>query len=188
MKKTIKSVLALALVVATLCTLLVLTSCGGVSSTVEKFLRAEEYTIQTDDLIIMVDGASVYYKAGTVEKYLYLVRNKSNNEEGKYYYCVVTNGKITSKLEIDSEEYIFYREELVSYAASTAEKLSLGVRLEKDISTEEGAYAIANIKVEQVNGDIYLTEGNKTTVISGIKNTRVVVPDVILNKKPLNVK
>lgn len=180
MRKTIKSILALSLVVATLFALLALSSCGTTGA-IRDFLTAEEYTVQSGDMTVKVDGASVYTKNGKSEKYLYLVR-----DESMYYYCEIYDGKITSKRAIDSEKYILYRESMVSFVSTFSETMTAALHLEKETAKEDGTYHVNGYVVSlNDDGNIEITKDKQKIVISGVGTTVIEIPKNVLSKKAI---
>ena len=177
MKKTMKSILALALLAATLATLLLFVSCGT-DEDIKSFLTAEEYTIENELLTIKVDGDKVYYKSGNVEKYLYLIR-----EETMYYYCEIVDGKIVTKRAIDSEHYIVYRESMVSYAMQLSQVLTATLQMADKTKAEDGSFVVNGYTISSLDGNITIAKDGQTTVISGINKTKLEIPESVLAKK-----
>ena len=179
MIRTLKSVLALTLLAATLSVLLLFVSCGT-DGDIKNFLTAEKYTVENDSLTIKVDGATVYYKSGNVEKYLYLVR-----KETMYYYCEIKDGKIVTKRAIDSEDYIGYRQAMVSYAMQLSEILTATLQVADQAKVEDSSYMINGYSISSVDGAITISKDGKATVISEINKTEVEIPEAVLAKKAI---
>ena len=186
MKSVFKRIITLASVVIMLSILIMLASCDAYDSVIESFIKSDNYTIESENYSLTVDGASVNFKMDNAELYLYYDKSAKS-----YFYVNILEDEIT-KLAIDSEQYITYYKAIVSPASNMAAKLS-GFKQIRDLFEEaDGKYTISedeNISytVAVSDGVINYTVDNEgdendySYKIHNIGSTKVVIPDNVNN-------
>ena len=189
MKKTMRKGLAAIAVILLGIMVLCLASCS-LESTVEDFLKSDNYTFEVADGVLKVSGSTVQYTV-TGEKEIYLYYDK---KDGKYYYAVdyLNDTENDVKLFIDSEEYISYYTELVSSSTLLASMLSSFIRVSDSLTpNEDGSYVMMfdedeSLIISEVDGKITITakddDEENSSFIYSIGDTEIVVPQEILDK------
>lgn len=189
MKKTMRKGLAAIAVILLGIMVLCLASCS-LESTVEDFLKSDNYTVEVADGVLKVSGSTVQYTV-TGEKEIYLYYDK---KDGKYYYAVdyLNDTENDVKLFIDSEEYISYYTELVSSSTLLASMLSSFIRVSDSLTpNEDGSYVMMfdedeSLIISEVDGKITITakddDEENSSFIYSIGDTEIVVPQEILDK------
>ena len=188
MKTVIKRVLTLALAVVMLSMMMSLVSCSEVESTIETFLSADSYTWTKDGgSTVKVSGSTVYRKDATHEVYLY------HSEENQCYYYYVKNlvTKGTQKLKIDSEDYIVYRNEVISEVSAMAGHLSSALQILDQLERDGEAYKYQEIAESQFTSTLLVKDGEITQTVqvadlkvvykvSAIGETEIEIPQSVM--------
>ena len=188
MKTVIKRVLTLALAVVMLSLMMSLVSCSEVESTIEDFLSADSYTwTKGNESTVKVSGSTVYRKDATHEVYLY------HSEENQCYYYYVKNlvTKGTQKLKIDSEDYIVYRNEVISEVSAMAGHLSSALQILDQLERDGEAYKYQEIAESQFTTTLLVKNGEITQTVqvadlkvvykvSAIGETEIEIPQSVM--------
>ena len=136
MKSVFKRIITLASVVIMLSILIMLASCDAYDSVIESFLKSDNYTVESENYTLTVDGAAVNFKMEDNQLYLYYDKSAKS-----YYYVTVVEDEIT-KLAIDSEQYITYYKAIVLPASNMAAKLSGFMQIRDHFEEADGKYTI----------------------------------------------
>ena len=188
MKTVIKRVLTLALAVVMLSLMMSLVSCSEVESTIETFLSADSYTwTKGNESTVKVSGSTVYRKDATHEVYLY------HSEENQCYYYYVKNlvTKGTQKLKIDSEDYIVYRNQVISDVSAMAGRLSSALQILDQLERDGEAYKYQEIAESQFTTTLLVKDGEITQTVqvadlkvvykvSAIGETEIEIPQSVM--------
>lgn len=181
MSKKIKRLMSLFLIVSTVLALFAMTSCG-VTSAVEEFLTSYNYTFSVGKTTVKVDDSTVYCANGSVEEYLYY-----DDSAQKYYYAKAA-GSIITKLYLDSEEYMFYHETLVSKVSDASKILSAFLQVSDKLEEkDDGSYSFNGCVLKEKDGVITCTAvGGITYTVSNVGETVITVPNNIRTMKASN--
>ena len=197
--KTIKRLSALLIVFATLVSMLFMSSCDKVENSIEKFLKADNYTIvKKNGSTLEVTAFATHYKSDKQEIYLYY-----DEDYESHFICTITKGvdgkDVIVKNQIGSEKYIDYFTTLCSNseASFVAERLSAFLHLMEELEEkdEDGKYEYADkdgakykVAVNDKKEIIYTRDakedvGDFEYVISKIGKTEIDIPDFVEDAK-----
>jgi hypothetical protein len=193
MKSVFKRITALIFVVMMLSALIMLASCDAYKSTIESFIKSDNYTVESESYILTVDGASVNFKMDDTQTYLYY------DKQAKSYYYVTMQEDDESivKLAIDSEQYISYYKSIVSPASTMAAVLSGFKHVYNSYEEADGKYTFkendeTSYFVSVSDGTINFSVDNEgdTNDYSykayNIGETKVTIPDNVKNAEVMD--
>jgi hypothetical protein len=193
MKSVFKRITALVFVVMMLSALIMLASCDAYKSTIESFIKSDNYTVESESYILTVDGASVNFKMDDTQTYLYY------DKQAKSYYYVTMQEDDESivKLAIDSEQYISYYKSIVSPASTMAAVLSGFKHVYNSYEEADGKYTFkendeTSYFVSVSDGTINFSVDNEgdTNDYSykayNIGETKVTIPDNVKNAEVMD--
>lgn len=193
MKSVFKRITALIFVVMMLSALIMLASCDAYKSTIESFIKSDNYTVESESYILTVDGASVNFKMDDTQTYLYY------DKQAKSYYYVTMQEEDESivKLAIDSEQYISYYKSIVSPASTMAAVLSGFKHVYNSYEEADGKYTFkendeTSYFVSVSDGTINFSVDNEgdTNDYSykayNIGETKVTIPDNVKNAEVMD--
>ena len=193
MKSVFKRITALIFVVMMLSALIMLASCDAYKSTIESFIKSDNYTVESESYVLTVDGASVNFKMGDTQTYLYY------DKQAKSYYYVTMQEDDESivKLAIDSEQYISYYKSIVSPASTMAAVLSGFKHVYNSYEEADGKYTFkendeTSFFVSVSDGTINFSVDNEgdTNDYSykayNIGETKVTIPDNVKNAEVMD--
>ena len=185
--KKMKRIISLVALLAVVCSALLLSSCGEITlrGSIEEFLKAQSYTYENEEILLMVDRQTVYLKEGDCEKYLYY-----DKEEQGYYYCIKEKSKDIIKESLDSEMYILQYSELISEASMGASTFSVllhdnGLISETDVScklTFGGQEVEVSANEEGLTVKALTGESNKVEIYN-INDTEIEIPSSVMDAK-----
>ncbi len=192
MKSVFKRITALIFAVVMLSLLIMLASCNAYDTVIESFAKSDNYTVESENYTLMVDGATVNFTMGETQMYLYY------DKSAKSYYYVTSQGTDEGivKLAIDSEQYITYYKAIVSPASNMASKLTAFKHLRESYEELDGKYIFKeNDKISYTvsvsDGEITYSVDNDgesndySYKIYNIGKTEVVIPDNVNEAKPV---
>lgn len=191
MKSVFKRITALIFAVIMLSLLIMLASCNAYDSVIDSFIKSDNYTVESENYTLMVDGAKVNFTMDDTQMYLYY------DKSAKSYYYVTQGEEGITKLAIDSEQYITYYKEIVSPASNMASKLSAFKHLRDSLEETDGKYVIKESErnsytVAVADGEItYSVENEGDTndysyKIYNIGSTKVEIPDNVNEAKAID--
>jgi hypothetical protein len=193
MKSVFKRITALIFVVMMLSALIMLASCDAYKSTIESFIKSDNYTVESESYILTVDGASVNFKMDDTQTYLYY----DKQAKSYYYVTMQEDGESIFKLAIDSEQYISYYKSIVSPASTMAAVLSGFKQVYNSYEEADGKYTFkendeTSYFVSVSDGTINFSVDNEgdTNDYSykayNIGETKVTIPDNVKNAEVMD--
>ena len=193
MKSVFKRITALIFVVMMLSALIMLASCDAYKSTIESFIKSDNYTVESESYILTVDGASVNFKMDDTQTYLYY----DKQAKSYYYVTMQEDDESIGKLAIDSEQYISYYKLIVSPASTMAAVLSGFKHVYNSYEEADGKYTFkendeTSYFVSVSDGTINFSVDNEgdTNDYSykayNIGETKVTIPDNVKNAEVMD--